>query len=130
MRWKSVVFGALAFAAAHAALRAVWGWADAGRADPAWFLNAGRGVAVTSGCLFLAAALRAGVAARDAPAAVRDGANFGLGAVLAMAVTLVAIGPGTLFPIALAIGAIVVGASSVAGALGGWACRAAARPSR
>src|SRR5579872_3272318 len=31
MRWTIAVLGALAFAAAHLTLRAVWPWADAGR---------------------------------------------------------------------------------------------------
>ncbi len=124
MRWTIAVLGALAFAAAHLTLRAVWPWADAGRTDIVWFLNAGRGVAVTGAWLFVAAALAAGACAQDSQAALRRGADFGLGAAAAMAVALFAVGPGSLFPIAIVIGAVVVGVSSVAGALAGWACRA------
>jgi hypothetical protein len=37
------------------------------------------------------------------------------------------VGPGNLFPIAIVIGGIVIGASSVAGAAAGWAIRATLR---
>jgi hypothetical protein len=126
MRWKTVVVGALAFVAAHFVVRAAWPWLDSGRGESPWFLNAGRGVAITAGLLFLAAALRSGVAAADRRTAVQHGLDFALGAVAAMAIVLFTIGPGTLFPIVIVIGAVVIAAAALAGALAGWGCRALA----
>ncbi len=88
-----------------------------------WWLNSGRGVAITALALAVLAALvatralkwpfRAGEAA--ALAALWAGANIG------MAVMLFRTGPGTIFPIVLVVGAgisaIAVGAGSLAGAL-------------
>jgi hypothetical protein len=88
-----------------------------------WWLNSGRGVAITALTLAVLAAL---VASRSlkwpfradeaaAVAALWAGANIG------MAVMLFRAGPGTIFPIVLAMGAgisaIAVGAGSLAGAL-------------
>jgi hypothetical protein len=88
-----------------------------------WWLNSGRGVAITA---FMLAVLAALVAARTlrwpfqaretaAVAALWAGANVG------MAVMLFRVGPGTIFPIVLGVGAgvsaLAVGAGSLAGAL-------------
>jgi len=124
MRWKTVVVGALAFLATHAVVRGAWSWLDSGRGHPAWFLNAGSGVAVTASLLFMTAALRSAAVAADRRAAVQQGIDLALGAAVAMAVVLFAIGAGTLFPIAIVLGAVVIAAATVAGALAGWACRA------
>ena len=88
-----------------------------------WWLNSGRGVAITTTTLAVLAALVAArlvkwpVRSRDAAAmsALWVGANIG------MAVMLFRAGPGTIFPIVLAMGAgisaLAVGAGSLAGAL-------------
>ena len=88
-----------------------------------WWLNSGRGVAITSTVLVLLAAA-SGLLIRSGPlsrgraataAALWTGANVG------MAVVLFTAGPGTLFPIVLAIGAGIsaaaVGAGSAIGAV-------------
>jgi hypothetical protein len=94
-----------------------------------WWLNSGRGVAITALTLAVLAALvavrtlrwplRAPEAA--AVAALWAGANIG------MAVMLFRAGPGTIFPIVLAVGAgisaLAVGAGSVGGALVAHAAR-------
>jgi hypothetical protein len=123
MRWKTVGLGALAFLVAHIVVRAAWPWLDAERGHSPWFLNAGGGVAATVGVLFVAAALRSGVAAMNRRAAVQQGVDFAVGAVAEMVMVLFVIGPGTLFPIAIAIGAVTIAAAAVAGAWAGWACR-------
>jgi hypothetical protein len=88
-----------------------------------WWLNSGRGVAITSTVLVLLAAasgflIRSGPLSRDravAAAALWTGANIGI------AVVLFIVGPGTVFPIVLAIGAGIsaaaVGAGSAIGAV-------------
>lgn len=86
-----------------------------------WWLNSGRGVAIT--CITLAV-LAALVAARTrtwplrsrgaaAAAALWAGANIG------MALVLFGAGPGTIFPIVLAIGAGISAAAVAAGSLAG-----------
>ncbi len=88
-----------------------------------WWLNSGRGVAITAITLAVLAALVAARALKRpfrsreaaAVAALWAGANIG------MAVMLFRAGPGTIFPIVLAMGAgisaLAVGAGSLAGAL-------------
>lgn len=127
IRLKSVVFGGLVFVVTHLVVVSEWSWMEPGRADPPWFLNAGRAVAFTAVCLFMAGALRSGWASVDIRGSILEGANVAAGAALAMCAVLVAKGPGTLFPIALAIGAAIAAASSIAGALVGWAGAAALR---
>jgi hypothetical protein len=88
-----------------------------------WWLNSGRGVAVSSITLVLTAVV-VGFRARTLP--VRNpvaaaASAFWLGANIGMAVVLFRSGPGNLFPIVLAIGAgisaIAVGAGSIIGAV-------------
>jgi hypothetical protein len=88
-----------------------------------WWLNSGQGVAITAIALAAVAAIVAAVAikrpfgAREAAAvaALWGGANIG------MAVMLFRAGPGTIFPIVLAMGAgisaLAVGAGSLLGSL-------------
>jgi len=88
-----------------------------------WWLNSGRGVAITTITLAVLAAvvaarvLKRPVRSREAAAvaALWAGANIG------MAVMLFRAGPGTIFPIVLALGAgisaLAIGAGSLAGAL-------------
>jgi peptidoglycan/LPS O-acetylase OafA/YrhL len=88
-----------------------------------WFLNAGRAVAFTAGCLFVAGALL-GFGRRGLPReSIVAGGNLALGAAAAMAVVLAVVGPGTLYPLALALGAGVCLVSGAGGAFGGSAFR-------
>jgi len=75
----------------------------------------------TRALLILAAAVI--VSAADQREALVRSISLAAGAVAAMVVVLVSVGPGTLFPIALGIGAIVLAAASVAGGLAGSALR-------
>jgi hypothetical protein len=121
IRWKYTALGAGVFVGAHLVVAAGWQEWFSGGDVPPWFLNSGRAVAFTAGLLFLASAfagLRTGGVPRDAMVV---GGNVSAGAVVAMCVVLVLIGPGTLFPIALAIGAGVAVISGAAGALAGSA---------
>ena len=115
IRWKSGALGAAMFITAHLVLMARWrDWFQGGDYPP-WFLNSGRAVALTAGLLFIAG-LVAGFATRGAPRMIAGG-NVAAGAIVAMCVVLAMTGPGTLFPIALTIGAGIAVLSCVAGAL-------------
>ena len=118
VRWRSVALGAAVFVAAHVVLTAGWReWFQPGGEFPPWFLNSGRAVAFTAGLLFIAGVL-VGLGNRKAPRdAMVAGASLAAGAIVAMCAVLAVTGPGTLFPIALAIGAGVIVVSCVAGAL-------------
>ena len=115
IRWKSALLGAGLFVVAHFVEAAWWTTWFRGVYAP-WFLNSGRAVAFTAGCQFVASAI---VSARDPRETLVRGAYVAAGAAVAMVVVLAVIGPGNLFPIALAIGAIVLAAASVAGGLAG-----------
>jgi hypothetical protein len=87
-----------------------------------WWLNSSRGVAITSIALALTA-VAVGFLARSLPfrnPIVAAASAFWLGANIGLAVVLFRSGPGTLFPIVLAIGAgisaVAVGAGSIIGA--------------
>jgi len=122
IRWKSAVLGAVVFVAAHLVLMAGWReWFQPGGDFPPWFLNSGRAVALTAALLFIAGAL-VGLATRGgAREVIVTGGNLAGGATVAMCVVLALTGPGTLFPIALTIGAGVIVFNCVAGALTAWA---------
>jgi hypothetical protein len=121
-RWKTFVVGALAFLAAHGVLVAMWqAWFEPSGAYDPWFLNSGRAVAFVA-IVLVAGSAAAGVMMRVGPGeALRHGLTFGGGAAAAMAIVLLASSPGTLFPIALAIGAAIALAASVAGTAAGSA---------
>jgi hypothetical protein len=124
IRWKSAVLGAVVFVVAHLFLMAGWReWFEPGGDFPPWFLNSGRAVALTGALLFIAGALVGLVARGGAREALVAGGNLAGGATVAMCVVLGLTGPGTLFPIALTIGAGVAVISSAAGALAGSAIR-------
>jgi hypothetical protein len=63
------------------------------------------------------------VSASERRESIIRGANVAAGALLAMIVVMSVIGPGNLFPIAIAIGAAIAAASGGAGALAGWSLR-------
>jgi hypothetical protein len=52
-----------------------------------------------------------------------QGAFMGAGATIALVLVLVRLGPGSIFPIVVAVGAIVVTASTTAGMCAAWALR-------
>ena len=122
IRWKRAVLGGVVFVAAHLVLMARWReWFHPGGDFPPWFLNSGRAVAWTGALLFIAGVL-VGFATRGrARDAIVAGGNLAGGATVAMCVVLALTGPGTLFPIALTVGAGVIVINCVAGALVAWA---------
>jgi hypothetical protein len=122
IRWKSAVFGAVVFVAAHLVLMAGWReWFQPGGDFPPWFLNSGRAVALTAAALFIAGAVVGLVTRGGVRDAIVAGGNLAGGAIVAMCVVLALIGPGTIFPIALTIGAGVIVFNCMAGALMAWA---------
>ena len=119
IRCKSALLGAGTFVVAHLIEAAWWTTWFRGVYAP-WFLNSGRAVAFTAGCQLLASAI---VSTRDPRETLIRGAHVAAGAAAAMVVVLAVVGPGTLFPIALTIGAIVMAAATVAGGLAGSGLR-------
>jgi uncharacterized membrane protein len=121
IRPKLLFLGAATFLAAHAV--EVAGWRDwfYGVYAP-WFLNSGRAVAMTAGALVAVAAIVA-LTIPDRREWLVAGLSLAAGAAIAMAVVLFAVGPGTLFPIAIVVGAAVIAVSSAAGAFAGAAVR-------
>jgi len=121
IRWKSALLGAMAFLAAHIVESAAWTTWFHGEYAP-WFLNSGRAVAFTAGSLLIIG-LVAGINTPAWRDSMITAGNLLAGAVAAMIVVLFAVGPGTLFPIAIVIGAAVLGVSSAAGVFAGSALR-------
>ena len=118
IRWTSVLVGAAAFFATHAGLIATWAWV--GPEWTPWFLNSGRAVLLTMG-VFVVGGLLASVLARDRHEILVQTANFAAGAIGAMIVILVAVvGIAPLFPMAIAIGSMLIVVSCFAGALIGY----------
>lgn len=104
--------GAAAFGAAHAIQSVLWSSLDG--AHQPWFLNSGKAALLTGACFFAVSAAL-GASNGSARAGV-DGLLVAVGGVIASIVVLFwLVGAGTLFPIAVAIGALVLVASSVAG---------------
>jgi len=126
-RWRSLMLGAATFLVAHLIERAEWSSLFAGDTATPWFMNSFRAGAFTALLLSLSAGF---TATRDVGETLVRGLNVGLGATAVMVVVLVVIGPGTLFPIAIAIGMAIVVTASVSGALAGAIVRGArhARP--
>jgi len=116
IRWTSVLVGGAAFLAAHLVQTLAWQTWFHGAYDP-WFLNSGRAVAFTAALLVVAGAI---VSAADRRESIIRGANAAAGALAAMIVMLAVVGPGNLFPIVIAFGAVIAIASTAAGALAGW----------
>ena len=115
-RVTAFLTGAAAFAAAHAAEVAGWHRMFApASANAAWFLNSGRAVSFTAACLFFASFTCSLLSRFGRVSGVVLASNLAGGAIAAMTAVLVAIGPGSLFPLALAIGAMIVAAASGAG---------------
>ncbi len=100
--------GSLTFVAAHAIEVAKWS-AWFGGAHAPWFLNSGRAVIFTLGCLFVVG-LIAGILRWS-------GAALATGAATAMAAVLFFGEGSTIFPIVLAAGGLLIAATSL---LGSW----------
>jgi hypothetical protein len=86
-----------------------------------WFLNNTRNVIVVLTVLVVAAA--AVTAARRPAQLVQAAGAFALGAIGAMAAALFLIGPGTIFPIVLIVGAGLVIAAAASGSFAGSTLR-------
>jgi len=123
MTWlKNLMLGGAAFLAAHGLEVYRWrDWFDASNKFGPWFLNSGSAIMLTSATVAAAAALSAMLWARSGRRASRQSLEVGGGAALAMAITLFVIGPGSIFPIVLAIGTMVLTVSSFLGAWLGFA---------
>jgi hypothetical protein len=119
IRWKSLLLGASTFVVSHLVEAAAWSTWFQGVAAP-WFLNSGRAVAFTAACVFAGGVVATTFNRLDRSGAVIDGCNVAGGAVGAMIVVLIAVGPGTIFPIVIAIGTTIMAASAIGGALAGW----------
>ena len=115
-RVTAFLTGAAAFAAAHAIEVAGWHGVFAPlSANAAWFLNSGRAVAFTAACLFFASFTCSLLSRSGRTTRVVLASNLACGAFAAMTAVLVAIGPGSLFPLALVIGALIAAAACGAG---------------
>ena len=120
--------GVLTFLGAHAIERAQWrGWFH-GEFEP-WFLNSGRAILFTLGCVCVAGAIVAGLNRSARP--VR-GITLAAGAFAAMTAVLFLKegGPGTIFPIVLVSGGVFILMSSTLGAWMGTQVREAIRVRR
>ena len=85
-----------------------------------WFLNSGRAIAFTLGCVF-AASLIGGVLRLP-------GATIAAGAATAMTLVLLLGASGTIVPIVLAAGGLMLAAASLLGAWLGWEIRWRSKP--
>jgi len=92
----------------------------AGITAPGWFLNSGRNVLLVG----LTLAIGAAVLTARKRASDRDAVFYGIGAVVAMIVTLVAMGAGNIFPIVIFFGTCLVAFAVGAGGTLGAAVRA------
>lgn len=111
--------GLLTFVGAHAVEVAMWRDWFGGEHAP-WFLNSGRAVGFTMGCVFVASVVEAALNTSVLPV---GGVMIAAGAATAMTAVLMAGPGGTIFPIALAIGGGLLLLSSATGATVGWAIR-------
>lgn len=124
-RCVDFAIGMLAFVAAHVIEVAMWRAWFGGEHEP-WFLNAGSAAGFTLGCVFIAS----GVASmRGGSTRPGRGVTLALGAFAAMAVVLFLKegGPGTIFPIVLAVGGVFLLISSTLGAWIGREVRGAVK---
>jgi VIT1/CCC1 family predicted Fe2+/Mn2+ transporter len=127
-RVKLLVIGAVAFSAMHVLFVETWQtWFDGGAGHPAWFMNSATTVAITA-IAFAVINLIHALVDRDErrQAALVAAAAITVGATVPMVVVLFTLpgGPGTLFPIAIVIGAAIF---FVSGASGGYLGRIVSR---
>ena len=120
-QWTAFAVGVGTFLAAHAIEVARWTAWFGGTYAP-WFLNSGRAILFTTGCLFVAGLMVGGLVTSSWP---RHARKLAAGAFVAMAVVMVVspAGGGTIFPLVLVFGAVFILVSSVMGVLAGYAVR-------
>lgn len=124
IRWRSFVLGGLTFTAAHLVQVAAWRpWFQPSGDYSPWFLNSGRAAALVVVCLFASGLLSSAFARWTRQESIVQSGFIAAGAVIAMTVVLLVTGLGSLFPIALAIGAAIAALSSMAGGMTGWALK-------
>jgi hypothetical protein len=109
-----IVAGFCIFVAAQAALVLASGGSRLTIDGEAWFLNSARGVVTLAG---MVAAASAAMSARWSSRMPLLVSAVTLGASLAMTLMVFVIGPGTLFPIVIAVGTAILGTAVVAGSL-------------
>lgn len=114
VRWQSVLMGAAAFLAAHLVERVMWMSWFADSSIVPWFTNSGRAVAVTMSLMAVAGALSA-LAAHDRSERMHRAASTAGGGTVALIIALTVTGPGTIFPLAIVIGAALIIAGVFAG---------------
>lgn len=116
-RAAGVVIGLVTFAATHLILVAKWTSWFRGQYEP-WFLNTTSAGQFTLACFFVVSLV--------AGAFATFGWFIWVGAVVAMVVVMfVPPGPGTLWPIAIAIGALLLAAAILFGSALGYGIRRA-----
>jgi hypothetical protein len=122
MRLVGFAVGVLAFLAAHGIQVLEWNAWFGGVHEP-WFLNAGRAIALTLASVGVASLI---VAVRNASARKVRGISIAAGAFVAMTAVLFLKpgGPGTIFPMVMASGGLLILAAST---LGAWLGRATRR---
>jgi hypothetical protein len=115
-RATAIAAGAAAFVAAHIVQLLTWRVLfEPGLEQAPWFLNSGRAVAFAAACLFLTSLVYSRLARRAETTWTADGLALTVGAVVAMTIVLAVRGPGTIFPIAWTVGALILSASCTAG---------------
>lgn len=124
IRWTLVLIGAATFLAAHAIEVA----ADIGGNDP-WFISTAPSALFTAAAMIAAGLLVGAWKGGTYPDAYVSAMALTAGAAVPLVVTLFSHpnGPGNLFPIALAIGVVLLAFASVAGVTIGWLLRRVAR---
>ena len=108
-RWIGFAIGLLIFVGAHAIEVAMWNPWFGGAHDP-WFLNSGRAIVFTMSCLFGVSLIAGGLRV--------SGLMIAAGAFVAMTTVMFLKegGRGTIFPIVLVVGGMVILLSSMMGA--------------
>ena len=120
-RLAAVIAGAVTFLAVHAILVRTWPvWSSGADGFAPWFMNSGRAVLLAA-AVFLAVSAICGATLSEprAESAAMTAGHVTIGAVLVMIGVLFRLpgGPGTLFPVAIVVGALVIGGASVTGAV-------------
>jgi hypothetical protein len=127
MNWKYPLVGAVTFVGFHQGLAATWQtWFGGGGGHSPWFLNTFAAVLAAALVFFVVSLATSALIPEPRVEVTSLGAcQLVAGAALPMIATLAALpeGPGSLAPIAIAIGIIVLLVPSVAGALAGYAAR-------
>jgi hypothetical protein len=123
IKWKGLLLGAFAFFASHQVIVLKWtAWFAGDARYVPWFLNDGNvAIVFTGGILFAASVLASGLWAEKNDSLVY-GVNVAAGAFVTMTVVIFTLkgGPGTLFPIALAMGGWLTFVATFTGALIVW----------